>query len=163
MPRIVRCSVIQATNISPAQAMVDKHLGYIEQAASAGAQIVCLQEIFNGPYFCAEQETCWYDVAEAVPDGPIIRLMQDEARRRRIVLIVPIYEREQEGVYYNTAAIIGNDGAYLGKYRKSHIPHVAPGFWEKFYFGRVIWDIRCLTWASRASAFTSAMTGTFLK
>jgi beta-ureidopropionase len=134
MPRIVRCSLIQASNVSPAKAMVDKHLDYIRQAAEAGAQIVCLQEIFNGPYFCAEQETRWYDVAEAVPDGPIIRLMQEEARRRRIVLIVPIYEREQEGVYYNTAAILGNDGAYLGKYRKTHIPHVAPGFWEKFYF-----------------------------
>ena len=110
MPRIVRCSLIQATNVSPAKAMVDKHLAYIGQAVDAGAQIVCLQEIFNGPYFCAEQETRWYDVAEAVPDGPIVRLMQDEARRRHIALIVPVYEREQEGVYYNTAAVIGSDG-----------------------------------------------------
>src|SRR5260370_32181180 len=107
MPRIVRCSLIQATNVSPAKAMVDKHLAYIGQAADSGAQIVCLQEIFNGPYFCAEQEIRWYDVAEAVPDGPIIRLMQEEARRRRIALIVPGYAREQEGVYYNTAATIG--------------------------------------------------------
>jgi N-carbamoylputrescine amidase len=99
MPRIVRCSLIQATNVSPAQAMVDKHLGYIQQAADAGAQIICLQEIFNGPYFCAEQETRLYDVAEAVPDGPIVRLMMDEARKRRVALIVPVYEREQEGVY----------------------------------------------------------------
>ena len=83
MPRIVRCSLIQATNVSPAKAMVDKHLDYIRQAAESGAQIVCLQEIFNGPYFCAEQEIRWYDVAEAVPDGPIIKLMQEEARRRR--------------------------------------------------------------------------------
>jgi predicted amidohydrolase len=134
MPRIVRCSLIQASNVSPAKAMVDKHLEYIRQAAEAGAQIVCLQEIFNGPYFCAEQETRWYDVAEAVPDGPIVRMMQDVARSRRIVLIVPVYEREQEGIYYNTAAVIHNDGTYLGKYRKTHIPHVAPGFWEKFYF-----------------------------
>jgi beta-ureidopropionase len=134
MPRIVRCSLIQATNVSPAKAMVDKHLAYIGQAAESGAQIVCLQEIFNGPYFCAEQETRWYDVAEAVPDGPIVRLMQDEARRRHIALIVPVYEREQEGIYYNTAAVIASDGRYLGKYRKTHIPHVAPGFWEKFYF-----------------------------
>ena len=134
MPRIVRCSLIQATNVSPAKAMVDKHLAYIGQAADSGAQIVCLQEIFNGPYFCAEQETRWYDVAEAVPDGPIVRLMQDEARRRNIALIVPVYEREQEGIYYNTAAVIGNDGRYLGKYRKTLIPHVAPGFWENFYF-----------------------------
>src|SRR6266704_1904779 len=134
MSRIVRCSLIQASNVSPAKAMVDKHLEYIRQAAEAGAQIVCLQEIFNGPYFCAEQETRWYDVAEAIPDGPIVRLMQEQARKLHIAMIVPIYEREQEGIYYNAAAVIGNDGSYLGKYRKTHIPHVAPGFWEKFYF-----------------------------
>ncbi len=142
MPRIVRCSLVQASNAAPPeasleatkQAMVEKHLGLIRQAADAGAQIVCLQEIFYGPYFCAEQTTKWYDMTEPVPDGPTIRLMQDEARRHHLALIVPIYEREQEGVYYNTAAVIHNDGTYLGKYRKTHIPHVAPGFWEKFYF-----------------------------
>src|SRR5947209_4976880 len=134
MSRIVRCSLIQATNVAPAQAMVDKHLGYIRQAADAGAQIVCLQEIFNGPYFCAEQEARWYDAAEPVPGGPTIALMQDLARQYHMAMIVPVYEREQEGVYYNTAAVIDSDGQYLGKYRKTHIPHVAPGFWEKFYF-----------------------------
>ena len=142
MPRILRCSLIQASNAAPPEAsleatklaMIEKHLGYIHQAAEAGAQIVCLQEIFYGPYFCAEQTTKWYDFTEPVPDGPTIRLMQEEARRHHLALIVPIYEREQEGVYYNTAAVIQNDGTYLGKYRKSHIPHVAPGFWEKFYF-----------------------------
>ena len=142
MSRIVRCSLIQAANVAPAdlplaeiqKAMVDKHLGYLKQAADAGAQIVCLQEIFNGPYFCAEQVTRWYDAAEPVPDGPTIRLMQEQARIYSMAIIVPVYEREQEGVYYNTAAVIAPDGAYLGKYRKTHIPHVAPGFWEKFYF-----------------------------
>src|SRR6266850_7682231 len=99
MPRIIRCSLIQAKNAeSPESAlekikkvMTDKHVVMIRQAAAAGAQIICLQEIFNGPYFCAEQETRWYDVAEAVPDGPIVRLMQEEARKRRISLIVPVY------------------------------------------------------------------------
>jgi beta-ureidopropionase len=142
MSRIIRCSLIQATNVAAAdlplaqikQAMVDKHLEYIRQAAEAGAQIVCLQEIFNGPYFCAEQETRWYDATEAIPDGPTIRLMQDVAPKHKIVIVVRIYEVEQQGVYYNTAAVIHNDGSYLGKYRKTHIPHVAPGFWEKFYF-----------------------------
>jgi beta-ureidopropionase len=114
--------------------MIAKHVALIAQAAEAGAQIVCLQEIFYGPYFCAEQQTRWYDFTEPVPDGPTIRLTQDLARRHKLALIVPIYEREQEGIYYNTAAVIGPDGAYLGKYRKTHIPHVAPGFWEKFYF-----------------------------
>ncbi len=142
MPRIVRCSLIQAANAAPVdlpldqikKAMIDKHLDYIAQAANAGAQIVCLQEIFHGPYFCAEQNIRWYDTTERIPDGPTIRLMQDVARKHKIVLIVPIYEVEQDGVYYNTAAVIHNDGTYLGKYRKTHIPHVAPGFWEKFYF-----------------------------
>jgi len=142
MPRIVRCSLIQAANAAPVdlpldqikKAMIDKHLDYITQAANAGAQIVCLQEIFHGPYFCAEQNIRWYDTTEQIPGGPTIRLMQDVARKHKIVLIVPIYEVEQDGVYYNTAAVINSDGTYLGKYRKTHIPHVAPGFWEKFYF-----------------------------
>jgi N-carbamoylputrescine amidase len=142
MPRIVRCSLIQASNAaSPElgldqvkQAMVDKHLGMIRQAAEAGSQITCLQEIFYGPYFCAEQTTRWYDFTEEIPAGSTIRLMQDLARKYRMALIVPIYEREMEGMYYNTAAVLGRDGEYLGKYRKTHIPHVAPGFWEKYYF-----------------------------
>ncbi|MBI3682706.1 MAG: acyltransferase [Acidobacteria bacterium] len=142
MPRLVRCSLIQAGSVPTQglsldeikQAMIEKHLGYIGQAADAGARIVCLQELFNGPYFCAEQQTRWYDFTEQVPGGPTTRRMQDVARRHQIALVVPVYEREQEGLYYNTAAVLGPDGAYLGKYRKTHIPHVAPGFWEKFYF-----------------------------
>jgi N-carbamoylputrescine amidase len=142
MSRLVRCSLIQATNAAPPdaslestkKAMLDKHVAYIEQAAKDGAQIVCLQEIFYGPYFCAEQTTKWYDFTEPIPDGLTVKLMQDLARKHHIAMIVPIYEVEQEGIYYNTAAVIQNDGAYLGKYRKTHIPHVAPGFWEKFYF-----------------------------
>ena len=142
MARIVRCSLIQASNsVAPdsplavvKQAMIDKHEQYIADAARAGSQIACLQEIFYGPYFCAEQQTRWYDFTEPIPDGPTIRRMLDLAREHRMALIVPIYEIEQEGVYYNTAAVIDRNGDYLGKYRKTHIPHVAPGFWEKFYF-----------------------------
>lgn len=142
MARLIRCSLIQTGNTTPVESplekikecMIEKHLGYIRQAAEAGSQIVCLQELFYGPYFCAEQERRWYDLTEPVPDGPTIRLMRDVARRHRVALIVPVFECEQEGVYYNAAAVINADGAYLGKYRKTHIPHVAPGFWEKFYF-----------------------------
>jgi beta-ureidopropionase len=142
MSRIVRCSLIQAANVAPADqdlskvksAMIEKHLELIRQAAETGSQITCLQEIFYGPYFCAEQTTRWYDFTEPIPDGPTIKLMQDVARKHQMAIIVPIYEIEQAGVYYNTAAVIGRDGEYLGKYRKTHIPHVAPGFWEKFYF-----------------------------
>ncbi|HUQ90631.1 MAG TPA: nitrilase-related carbon-nitrogen hydrolase [Bryobacteraceae bacterium] len=142
MPRIVRCSLIQASNAASPdlpleqvkQAMIDKHVHLMEQAAKDGAQVVCLQEIFYGPYFCAEQTTRWYDFTEPVPGGPTMHLMQDFARKHQMAILVPVYEIEQAGVYYNTAAVIGRDGKYLGKYRKTHIPHVAPGFWEKFYF-----------------------------
>jgi beta-ureidopropionase len=142
MARLVRCSLIQASNAVPPdrpleevkRAMLEKHETYIAQAASAGSQITCLQEIFYGPYFCAEQQTRWYDSTERIPDGPTITRMRELARKHKMALIVPIYEIEQEGVYYNTAAVIDSSGQYLGKYRKTHIPHVAPGFWEKFYF-----------------------------
>lgn len=142
MSRVVRCSLIQASNVAPAaspldevkRAMMEKHETYIAQAADAGAQIACLQEIFYGPYFCAEQDTRWYEFTEPIPGGPTVKRMQELARRHRMALIVPIYEVEQEGIYYNTAAVINSAGDYLGKYRKTHIPHVAPGFWEKFYF-----------------------------
>lgn len=142
MARNVRIGLIQATcthsgDADPRvikQAMIEKHIGYIEEAAHRGAQIVCLQELFFGPYFAAEQEMKWYDMVEKVPDGPTIQLMIETAKRLGIVLIVPIYEVENTGVYYNTASIIDADGTWLGKYRKSHLPHCQPGFWEKFYF-----------------------------
>jgi beta-ureidopropionase len=142
MSRIVRAGLIQASNVLGAdkplekikKAMIDKHLKLIEQAAKNKVQILCLQEIFYGPYFCAEQNSRWYELTEPVPDGPTIKLMQKLAAKYRMVIIVPIYEREMTGLYYNTAAVIDADGKYLGKYRKHHIPQVAPGFWEKFYF-----------------------------
>jgi N-carbamoylputrescine amidase len=142
MPRIVRCGLIQASNALPAaheipdikKAMIEKHLPLVEEAAKKGAQILCLQEIFNGPYFCAEQDARWYASVEKVPGGPTVSMMQEIAKKHRMVMIVPVYEEEMVGVYYNTAAVIDADGRYLGKYRKNHIPHVAPGFWEKFYF-----------------------------
>jgi len=147
MARVVRCSLIQAKNVVAAgldgagaslaeikQAMVDKHVGMVRAAAAEGAQVVCLQEIFYGPYFCAEQTTRWYDSTELVPEGPTTQLMMGLAKELGVALVVPVYEVEEEGVFYNTAAVIGRDGSYLGKYRKTHIPHVAPGFWEKFYF-----------------------------
>ena len=147
MARVVRCSLVQASNeIAPTlnsegpilaaikQAMIDKHVAMIRQAATAGAQIICLQEIFYGPYFCAEQTTRWYDSTEQVPAGPTTQLMMSLAKELGVAMVVPVYEVEEEGIFYNTAAVIGRDGKYLGKYRKTHIPHVAPGFWEKFYF-----------------------------
>ena len=142
MPRFVKCGLIQATHACSTgekleiirEANVNKHLEIIEQAGAAGVQILCMQEIFTGPYFCAEQTTRWYDATEAIPDGPTTKLMQEMAKKHAMVIVVPLYEVDGTGVYYNTAAVIDADGTYLGKYRKNHIPHTAPGFWEKFYF-----------------------------
>ena len=142
MPKVVKCGLIQATHACSTsepletirEANIAKHIPLIEQAAKEGVQIICMQEIFTGPYFCAEQTTRWYDSTEMIPDGPTTRLMQEIAKRHSMVIVVPIYEEESPGVYYNTAAVIDADGTFLGKYRKNHIPHVAPGFWEKFYF-----------------------------
>tara|TARA_B110000495_G_scaffold100189_1_gene86571 strand:+ start:1044 stop:1910 length:867 start_codon:yes stop_codon:yes gene_type:complete len=113
-------------------AMVQKHIPFIEDAGKQGVQILCLQEIFNTPYFCPGQDNAWYASAELVP-GPTTELMQDYAKKYNMVIIVPIYEKEQAGVLYNTAAVIDADGKYLGKYRKNHIPHTS-GFWEKYFF-----------------------------
>jgi len=156
MARIVRCGLIQAScKWSPKkyslpqirQNMIAKHERMIAAAAQKKVQILCLQELFYGPYFCAEQNTRWYDLTECVPGGPTITRMQRLAKRYRMVLIVPVYEVEMTGVFYNTAAVIDAGGRYLGKYRKHHIPHAHPGFWEKFYFtpgntGYIVFETR---------------------
>ena len=142
MARIVKCGLTQAkcelSGEEPLEKikeyMIEKHLKLIQEAAKKDTKILCLQELFYGPYFCAEQNIKWYDLTENIPEGPTIQLMMEQAKRHSKVLIVPIYEEEITGVYYNTAAVIDADGTYLGKYRKSHIPHTHPGFWEKFYF-----------------------------
>jgi len=142
MPRIVRGGLIQCTLAESAdrpidkikKAMIDKTVSFMEKAAKKDVQILCLQELFYGPYFCAEQKPKWYAMVERVPDGPTVKLMRQIAKKHHMVLVVPIYEEEIAGIYYNTAAVIDADGTFLGKYRKHHIPQVAPGFWEKFYF-----------------------------
>ena len=142
MPRIVRCGLIQAHCPSGPEhslqqikkMMVAKHLKLISEAAKKKVQVLCLQELFYGPYFCAEQDKKWYGLTERVPDGPTTKMMQKLAAKHRMVMVVPIYEEEMAGLYFNTAVVIDADGRYLGKYRKHHIPQVHPGFWEKFYF-----------------------------
>jgi N-carbamoylputrescine amidase len=114
------------------EASLEKHLPLIEEAGRRGVQMLGLQEIFNGPYFCPSQDAKWYDAAEPVP-GPTTERMQALAKKHQMVLVVPVYEREQAGVYYNTAAVLDADGTFLGKYRKTHIPHTS-GFWEKYFF-----------------------------
>ena len=141
MARIIKSGLIQlslaktegeGTIAEIKEAMVQKHIPYIEEAGKQGVQILCFQEIFNTPYFCPGQDSAWYESAETVP-GPTTERMQVYAKKYNMVIIVPIYEKEQAGVYYNTAAVIDADGTYLGKYRKNHIPQTG-GFWEKFFF-----------------------------
>ncbi|MFM8981732.1 MAG: nitrilase-related carbon-nitrogen hydrolase [Spartobacteria bacterium] len=142
MPRIIKAALIQTASTHDGAedpkviraAMIDKHIRMIEDAAKKGVQVICLQELFYGPYFCAEQETRWYSITEEIPDGPTTQLMMETAKRLGMVIVVPIYEVDGTGIYYNTASVIDADGTYLGKYRKHHIPQCNPGFWEKFYF-----------------------------
>ncbi|HEY7089183.1 MAG TPA: nitrilase-related carbon-nitrogen hydrolase [Tepidisphaeraceae bacterium] len=142
MPRVVRGGLIQAKLCEPTtspipkikKAMIDKHVSMIAEAAEKGVEVLCMQELFYGPYFCAEQKTKWYELTEKVPDGPTTKLMCEVAKKHKMVLVVPMYEEELTGVYYNTAAVIDADGTFKGKFRKIHIPHCEPGFWEKFYF-----------------------------
>lgn len=141
MSRVVRAGLIQMANKLPTEAsceehreaMIEAHIPYIEQAAQQNVQVLCFEEIFTGPYFCPSQDSKWYGLAEPIPDGPTTKRMCELARKHSMVIVVPIYEEEMTGVYYNTAAVIDADGTYLGKYRKNHIPQVK-GFWEKFFF-----------------------------
>ncbi len=130
---VVRAAIVQAAWTGDQESMVARHENSVAEAAAAGARVMCFQELFNGPYFCQVQEADYYGLAEAVPDGPTTKRFQEVAARHGMVLVLPIYEEEQPGFLYNTAAVIDADGTYLGKYRKTHIPQVR-GFWEKFYF-----------------------------
>jgi N-carbamoylputrescine amidase len=133
MANTVRAALVQTTWTGDKESMVEKNIKYARDAAAQGAQVMCFQELFNAPYFCQVQEDEHKDTAESVPDGPTTQRMIGLAKETGMVLVVPIYEKEDDGLLYNTAAVIDADGTYLGKYRKTHIPHVN-GFWEKFYF-----------------------------
>src|SRR3979409_2599357 len=140
----VRAALIQAHANMPKEEAIKRHEELIGEAAEKGGQSNSFQEILFGPSFCAEQDPKWYDTAER-DDGPTVKRMQALAKKHKMALVVPFYEEAQTGVYYNTAVLIENDGTLLGKYRKTHIPHVGPCFWEKFYFkpgnlGYPVWE-----------------------
>ena len=135
MARIVRAALLQAEWTGDKESMIEKHEKYAREAAAQGAKVMCFQELFYGPYFCQVQDPEYFSYTEHIPDGPTTKRMQELAKETGMVLIVPMYEEDEQttGIYYNTAAVIDADGTYLGKYRKTHIPHVK-GFWEKYYF-----------------------------
>ena len=133
MSDVVRVAIVQTKWTGDRASMIDAHERSARDAAAQGARVMCFQELFYGPYFCQVQDPEHYAYAEPVPDGPTVGRMQELARELGMVLVLPVYEEEQPGVLYNTAAVVDADGTYLGKYRKTHIPQL-PGFWEKFYF-----------------------------
>jgi N-carbamoylputrescine amidase len=133
---LIQMSLKGDTSMSPEEIrdkMIDAYMPLVAEAGRQGVQVLCFQEVCSQPYFCPSQDKKWYGAAEAIPDGPTVTLMQELAAKHAMVIVVPIYEEEITGVYYNAAAVIDADGRYLGKYRKTHIPQVA-GFWEKFFF-----------------------------
>jgi beta-ureidopropionase len=129
---IVRAALVQATWTGDKESMIAHHEEQARLAAADGAQVICFQELFYGPYFCQVQDSGYYEYAEPVP-GPATERFARLAGELGLVMVLPVYEQEQPGLLYNTAAVIDADGSYLGKYRKHHIPDLH-GFWEKFYF-----------------------------
>ncbi|MFF2629839.1 nitrilase-related carbon-nitrogen hydrolase [Kitasatospora griseola] len=142
MSRVVRAALFQTAWTGDKESMIAAHEQAAREAAAQGARIIGFQEVFNAPYFCQVQEPEHYGWAEPVPDGPTVQRMCALARELGMVMVVPVYEIEQAGFYYNTAAVIDADGSFLGKYRKHHIPQVH-GFWEKYYFkpGNLGWPV----------------------
>jgi N-carbamoylputrescine amidase len=133
MANVVRAALVQSEWTGSKESMIEAHERYAREAAAQGAQVICFQELFYGPYFCQVQDASFYEYAEAVPEGPTVQRFSALAKELGMVIVLPLYEKEQEGILYNTAAVLDADGTYLGKYRKTHIPQVR-GFWEKFYF-----------------------------
>ncbi|MFQ5516129.1 MAG: nitrilase-related carbon-nitrogen hydrolase [Acidimicrobiia bacterium] len=133
MANVVRAALVQTEWTGDKESMIQRNADYARQAAAEGAKIMCFQELFYSPYFCQVQDNEHFDYAEGVPDGPTTELMMGLASETGMVLVVPLFEKQDAGFFYNTAAVVDADGSYLGKYRKTHIPHVS-GFWEKFYF-----------------------------
>ncbi|WP_336920924.1 nitrilase-related carbon-nitrogen hydrolase [Aquipuribacter sp. SD81] len=142
MSRVVRSAIVQTPWTGDKDSMLDLHEKHARDAAAQGAQVMCFQELFYGPYFCQVQDAEYYSYAEAVPDGPTVQRFSALAKELGMVMVLPVYEQEKPGFLYNTAAVLDADGTYLGKYRKHHIPQVK-GFWEKFYFrpGNVGWPV----------------------
>lgn len=131
-PRTVTVGLIQETATHDLAANLARAVVRVREAAERGAQIICLQELFNAPYFCKVIRPERFDIAEPV-DGPVVTTMAALAKELRVVLIVPFYEKQAPGLYRNSATVIDADGQVLGTYRKMHIPH-DPLFEEKYYF-----------------------------
>jgi N-carbamoylputrescine amidase len=109
-----------------------KAVSWIEKAAKGGAEVICLPELFRSQYFCQQEDIKYFDLAETVP-GPSTEAIGEAARKHKVVVIVPVFEKKAAGLYYNSAAIVDTNGEVAGLYRKMHIPD-DPAYYEKFYF-----------------------------
>src|SRR4051794_39630054 len=128
---VVRAAITQTMWTGDKESMIAKHEQFMRDAAAQGAQVICFQELFYGPYFGITQDKKYYRYAEPA-DGPIVQRFAALAKELNMVAILPIYEEEQTGVYYNTAVIVDAAGSTRGKSRKPHIPPLE-SFYEKFY------------------------------
>ena len=134
MSNIVNLGLIQMSCTSNVQENFEKTLGYIEQVAAEGAQIICTQELFKSMYFCQLEDSSHFDLAEEInQDNSTVRTLSKMAKDLKIVLVASLFEKRAIGLYHNTTVVIDADGRYLGKYRKMHIPD-DPHYYEKFYF-----------------------------
>ncbi len=128
----VRIGLVQMACGTDPEVNVKKAVSQIKIAASRGAKIICLQELFRTRYFCQTENAKNFDLAETIP-GPTTQALSEAARACKVVVIGSLFEKRASGIYHNTAVVIDADGKLLGKYRKMHIPD-DPGFYEKFYF-----------------------------
>lgn len=129
----IKAAVTQLAAVEDTSVMIERHAKIVEEAAQNGVQLICFQELFSSIYFCMEENHKWFQLAEPIP-GPITERMCQLAKKHEIVIVVPMFEIVQPGIYYNTAVVIDADGEILGRYRKTHIPHVTECGHEKFYF-----------------------------
>jgi N-carbamoylputrescine amidase len=132
MTKNKRVALIQMSCAADTAANLDKAADRVREAARAGANVVCLPELFRAQYFCQREEHALFDLAESIP-GPSTERLSAIAREEKIVLIASLFERRAPGLYHNTAAILEQDGSLAGVYRKMHIPD-DPLYYEKFYF-----------------------------
>lgn len=131
-PRQVRIAVIQMTCVRDKGPNVEKALARIAEAAANGANVVCLQELFAGEYFCQTEDHARFAEAEPIP-GPTSQAFADAAKKHGVVIVASLFEKRAAGLYHNTAVVFDADGKQLGLYRKMHIPD-DPLYYEKFYF-----------------------------
>ena len=141
----MQIGLVQMTCSPAPRENLAKAIARVREAAARGAQIVCLQELFTSQYFCQVEDHKYFQLAEAIP-GPSTEALGEVARELAVVIIASLFEKRGAGLYHNTAAIIDADGAYLGKYRKMHIPD-DPAFYEKFYF--TPGDLGFLAWQTK--------------